>query len=177
MLDVTLDRHEVIHAPALASVCILLRVPHPDTRLAGAVFALRGVGPKTAATIVAGLGPGRALDILSSADAVAALAAIRGIGPAKAAAIKAEYDKAEGGAPTQGEGSRLCYVGLRCQGLPCSLARIRLPLVLSPSPSLHHCTHSPHQASAARPSPCVCSGGPRRWRTGWLRGWAPVPSR
>lgn len=63
-------------------------IPHP-----------RGVGPKTASLIVAGLGPDAALEVLNSDGAAAALAGVKGIGPKMAARIKDEWDRNEGEDP------------------------------------------------------------------------------
>jgi Holliday junction resolvasome RuvABC DNA-binding subunit len=61
------------------------------------VGCLPGVGPKTAALLVGGLGGSDVRQALSSSNAVARLMGIKGIGAKKAAEIKAAWDKNTGG--------------------------------------------------------------------------------
>lgn len=71
-------------------------LPPTDTE-AYLVGCLPGVGPKTAALLVAGLGDGDVRQALSSRDALSKLVGIKGIGVKKAAEIKAAWDKNTGG--------------------------------------------------------------------------------
>jgi Holliday junction resolvasome RuvABC DNA-binding subunit len=62
------------------------------------VGCLPGVGPKTAALLVAGLGRDHVKEALSSNGAVELLRGIKGIGARKAAEIKHAWDKNTGAA-------------------------------------------------------------------------------
>jgi hypothetical protein len=139
----------------------------------------RGVGAKTAALIVAGLGADRALATLDSPGAVEALRGIRGIGASKAAAIKAAWDDSRGGRGFFWGGGEM-RVGPPClrgsvrtlhTGRPCSGA----PSIAPPRPRSPLC--SPPQRRAARwlfSSPWGC---PPASRTARQRSTAPTPRR
>jgi Holliday junction resolvasome RuvABC DNA-binding subunit len=71
------------------------------------VGCLPGVGPKTAALLVQGLGKDHVREALSSSDALEQLRGIKGIGARKAAEIKHAWDKNTGGRSLS---SCLCFV-------------------------------------------------------------------
>jgi DNA polymerase/3'-5' exonuclease PolX len=87
--------HAAAAAAAAASAHSCTELPPSDTE-AYLVGCLPGVGPKTAALLVQGLGRDHVREALSSSDALDQLRGIKGIGARKAAEIKHAWDKNTG---------------------------------------------------------------------------------
>lgn len=89
---------DVKYLPCLLTLCVVccsvadVHVQPPTDPEAYLVSCIPGVGPKTAALIVAALGGESVRDVLNSDGAVARLSSIKGIGQLKATKFKREWD-------------------------------------------------------------------------------------